>query len=57
MAPSTFRILKRDRRLTLVETANPHDGVGYSVREGSLGLWSGDDLAEAEKQFEVAARR
>ena len=55
MAPSTFRILKRHRRLTLVETANPVVGMGYSVREGSLGLWSGDDLAEAEKQFEFAA--
>jgi hypothetical protein len=29
-------------------------GVGYSVRIGSLGLWSGDSLAEAERQFEQA---
>ena len=54
MALSTFRILKRHRRLTLVETANPATGLGYSVRDGSLGLWSGSDLNEAEKHFELA---
>jgi hypothetical protein len=29
-------------------------GVGYSVKIGSLGLWSGDSLSDAEKQFEQA---
>jgi hypothetical protein len=54
MAPSSFRVLKRHRRITLVESANPAIGLGYSVREGSLGLWSGADRDEAERQFERA---
>lgn len=54
MAPNTYRVLKRRGRVTLVETANPILGVGYSIRDHSLGLWSGQDLAEAEAQFERA---
>ena len=54
MALSSQRVLKRNGRVALVETANPILGVGYSVRIGSLGLWNGDSLAEAEKQFEMA---
>lgn len=54
MALGTFRILKRYRRLTLVESANPVTGVGYSVRDGSLGVWSGADRREAELQFDLA---
>ena len=54
MATSTHRVLKRHRRLVLVETANPANGIGYSVRDGSLGIWSGDSLADAEQQFEIA---
>jgi hypothetical protein len=54
MAPSSYRILKRKGRVTLVETANPAMGVDYSVRIGTLGLWSGDNLAEAEQQFRHA---
>ena len=54
MALSMFRVLKRHRRVTLVETANPAVGMGYSVREGSLGIWSGDDRAEADRQFDLA---
>jgi hypothetical protein len=54
MALSSQRVLKRNGRVALVETANPILGVGYSVRIGSLGLWNGDSLAEAEKQFELA---
>ena len=54
MALGIYRILKRHRRLTLVESANPSIGLVYSVREGSLGLWSGTDESEAERQFELA---
>ena len=54
MAPSSHRILKRKGRVSLVETANPAMGIGYSVKVGTLGLWSGGDLAEAEKQFAQA---
>lgn len=54
MARSTQRVLKRRGRASLIETANPAMGVGYSVKIGSLGLWSGDSLSDAEKQFEQA---
>ena len=54
MAPSSHRILKRKGRVSLVETANPAMGIGYSVKVGTLGLWSGDSLAEAEQQFAQA---
>jgi hypothetical protein len=27
-------------------------GVGYAVRNGNLGPWNGDSLAEAEQEFE-----
>ncbi len=53
MTRSTFRVLKRSGRVALVETANPAWGVGYSVRIGSLGLWSGSDLDEAQQQFDA----
>lgn len=56
MAMSMHRILKRHRRLVLVETANPDLGIGYSVRDGSLGVWAGDNLADAEQQFSQIAR-
>lgn len=55
MAPSSFRVLKRNGRITLVETANPALGIGYSVRDGSLGLWAGIDKTEAERQFDLAS--
>lgn len=54
MAPSTQRVLMRKGRVSLVETAIPSMGIGYSVRMGTLGLWAGGDLAEAERQFEQA---
>ena len=54
MARSTQRVLKRRGRVSLIETANPPMPVGYSVKIGSLGLWSGDSLSDAEKQFEQA---
>jgi hypothetical protein len=54
MARSTQRVLKRSGRVSLIETANPAVGVGYSVRIGSLGLWSGESLSDAEKHFEEA---
>ena len=54
MTRSSQRVLKRLGRVALMETANPAMGVGYSVRIGALGLWSGDSLAEAEKQFDQA---
>lgn len=38
--------------MSLIETSNPAIGVGYTVWNRNLGLWSGDDLAEAERQFE-----
>ena len=57
MAPSSHRILKRQGRVSLVETANPNMGIGYSVRIGTLGLWSGDSLAEAEKEFAQATQK
>ena len=57
MARSTFRVLKRKGRVALIETANPQMGVGYSIKVGALGLWSGSDLAEAQDQFEQATRR
>lgn len=49
-------ILKRRGRVVLVETGNPVMGIGYSVRIGSLGVWSGDKLTEAECQFEQATQ-
>jgi hypothetical protein len=48
MARSSQRVLKRLGRVALIETADPAMGVGYSVRIGTLGLWSGDSLAEAK---------
>ena len=54
MAPHSLRILRRKGRLVLVETANPVMGVGYSVRMGTVGLWSGGDRSEAERQFDKA---
>ena len=57
MARSSQRILKRKGRVSLIEAANPVMGVGYSVKIGTLGLWSGDNLAEAEKQFEQATNQ
>ena len=56
MPVSAQRILKRRGRVVLIETGNPVLGIGYSVRIGSLGLWSGDKLAEAERQFEQATQ-
>lgn len=55
MTRGTFRVLKRSGRVALIETANPAWGVGYSVRIGSLGLWSGSDLDEAQQQFDAQA--
>ncbi|HEX3676408.1 MAG TPA: hypothetical protein VHU79_03310 [Sphingomicrobium sp.] len=55
MAPGTQRILKRRGRLVLVETTNPLMGVGYAVRKDNLGLWNGDSLIEAEREFEKAS--
>lgn len=54
MAVSSQRVLKRKGRVSLIETSNPVMGIGYSVKIGSLGLWSGDSLATAEQQFEQA---
>jgi hypothetical protein len=54
MARSTQRVLKRRGRVSLIETANPAMGVGYSVKIGSLGLWNGESLSDAEKHFERA---
>jgi hypothetical protein len=56
MPVSAQRILKRRGRVVLVETGNPVLGIGYSVKIGSPGLWSGDNLAEAERQFEQATQ-
>lgn len=55
MAPGTQRILKQRGRLILIETTNPLMGVGYAVRKGNLGLWSGDSFTEAEQEFEKAS--
>lgn len=57
MARSTQRVLKRRGRVSLIETANPATGVGYSVKIGSLRLWSGQSLSNAEKQFEQATSK
>jgi hypothetical protein len=54
MAESRFRVLKREGRVTLIETVNPTMGTGYSVKIGNLGLWSGGDLIDAEREFERA---
>ena len=54
MTRSTQRVLKRHGRVALVETANPVLGIGYSLRIGSLGLWNGESLEEAEREFEKA---
>jgi ubiquinone/menaquinone biosynthesis C-methylase UbiE len=54
VAPGAQRILKRRGRLVLVETTNPPIGVGYAVRNGNLGPWNGDSLAQAEQEFEKA---
>jgi hypothetical protein len=54
VALGNYRILKSKGRVTLVETANPAKGFGYSVRSHGTALWSGEDLAEAEKHYEAA---
>ena len=54
MALSAQRVLKCRRGVTLIEAANPVSGVNYSIRNGSLGIWSGESLTEAELQFEQA---
>ena len=56
MELSTQRVLESRGRLRLIETTNPTLGVGYAVKDGSLGLWSGDSLAEARAKFAQAAR-
>jgi len=56
MALSTHRVLKRRGRVVLVESGNPKTGIGYSVRIGGLGLWNGDTLQEAERQFDQATK-
>lgn len=55
MPPSVQRVLKRRGRVVLIETRN-RAGIGYAVRIGSLALWSGDRLADAEHQFEQATQ-
>ncbi len=57
MAVSSQRVLKRKGRVSLIETSNPVMGTGYSVKIGSLGLWNGDSLAQAEQQFEQATHQ
>jgi len=57
MTRSTQRVLRRQGRVSLIETANPAVGVGYSVKVGPLGLWSGDSLSDAEKHFEQATSK
>ena len=54
MPSSTKRILKQRGRIKLIETTNPLMGIGYSVWDRSLGLWSGESLSEAERQFDQA---
>ena len=54
MALSRHRVIRRKGRISLIEVANPKMGVGYSLKIGTLGLWSGSELAEGEKQFEQA---
>jgi len=57
MAVNSQRVLKRKGRVSLIETSNPTMGIGYSVKIGGLGLWSGDSLAQAEQQFEEATNQ
>ena len=57
MAVSHHRIVKSKGRVILVEIANPAMGVGYEVKSHSVGLWNGDSLPEAEKQFELAVEQ
>jgi hypothetical protein len=57
MARSAKRVLKRRGRVSLIETANATIGIAYSVKIGSLGLWSGESLSDAEKQFEQATSK
>ena len=57
MALGNQRVLMKRGRIRLIETANPAMGVAYSVRIGSLGLWSGQSLPDAEKQFDQATSR
>ena len=54
MTRSTQRVLKRLGRVALIETANPVLVIGYSLRIGSLVLWNGESLEEAEREFEKA---
>ena len=56
MARNTYRVLKRLKQVTLVETANPGMGVAYAVRDGGMSIWRGENLAEAEAQFDRATR-
>ena len=56
MVWSKYRVLRRRGPVSLVELANPVNGVGFAVNVGGLGIWRGDDLIEAENQFEQATK-
>lgn len=54
---SSHRVFRRKGRVSLIETANPLMGIGYPVKIGTLVLWSGGELDEAETQFVQASFR
>lgn len=55
MPRSTYHVLKRTGRVSLIETANPWSGVAYAVRKDGVRIWAGNDLVEAESSFYEAA--
>ena len=56
MALSNQRILMQRGQLRLIESSNPALGVSYAVSKGSLGIWRGQSLVEAERRFRAAVR-
>jgi len=54
MASSNQRILMKRGRISLIESANPSLGLSYAVIDGSLGIWRGESLTEAQAQFSEA---
>jgi hypothetical protein len=54
MTESTYRVLKRKGRISLIRTSHPKMGIAYSVKIGTLRLWSGEELGLAEEEFERA---
>jgi len=53
MALGDQRVLMKRGRIRLID-ADPASGICYSVTDGSLGIWRGESLIEAQRQFREA---